>query len=183
VTLMPRRESFLILVWRLPRSMASPHRFDTSLRVLGLVIPRRWRTTWSDGGSGVWRPRDRAVSQRRTHSCDAGQCSSDFGQASIGRCGRWLRPHVSHATGNHVGADSLGLCRWHPRHGSSQGPVAIGGEKFVVSGRISMDQLSVDVGIPRSRKGSGLCCGGTLRRATPVPMIGQKLVERLLTKL
>ena len=40
----------------------------------------------------------------------------------------------------------LGYADGIPRHGSSAGPVAINGEKFVVSGRISMDQFSVDVG-------------------------------------
>ena len=40
----------------------------------------------------------------------------------------------------------LGYADGIPRHGSSAGPVAINGEKFVVSGRVSMDQLSVDVG-------------------------------------
>jgi len=33
-----------------------------------------------------------------------------------------------------------------PRHASSTGPVAINGQRFTVSGRISMDQFSVDVG-------------------------------------
>ena len=40
----------------------------------------------------------------------------------------------------------LGYADGIPRHGYSAGPVAIKGEKFVVSGRVSMDQLSVDVG-------------------------------------
>ena len=39
----------------------------------------------------------------------------------------------------------LGYADGIPRHASSAGPVAIDGERFVVSGRISMDQLSVDV--------------------------------------
>jgi len=47
----------------------------------------------------------------------------------------------------------LGYADGIPRHGSSQGPVAIGGEKFVVSGRISMDQLSVDVGDSKVTQG------------------------------
>lgn len=39
----------------------------------------------------------------------------------------------------------LGYADGIPRHASSAGPVTIEGERFVVSGRISMDQLSVDV--------------------------------------
>lgn len=47
----------------------------------------------------------------------------------------------------------LGYADGIPRHGSSAGPVAIAGEKFSVSGRISMDQLSVDVGDAPVREG------------------------------
>jgi len=40
----------------------------------------------------------------------------------------------------------LGYADGVPRHGSSLGPVAIGGERFHVSGRVSMDQITIDVG-------------------------------------
>jgi alanine racemase len=40
----------------------------------------------------------------------------------------------------------LGYADGIPRHASSKGPVVIGSERFTVSGRISMDQFSVDVG-------------------------------------
>ena len=40
----------------------------------------------------------------------------------------------------------LGYADGIPRHASSAGPVVIGGDRFRVSGRISMDQLTVDVG-------------------------------------
>ena len=33
-----------------------------------------------------------------------------------------------------------------PRHASSQGPVVIGQQRFRVAGRVSMDQISIDVG-------------------------------------
>jgi len=40
----------------------------------------------------------------------------------------------------------LGYADGVPRHASSAGPVVLAGERFSVSGRISMDQFSVDVG-------------------------------------
>ena len=40
----------------------------------------------------------------------------------------------------------LGYADGIPRHASSAGPVVIGGNRFSVSGRISMDQFTVDVG-------------------------------------
>lgn len=40
----------------------------------------------------------------------------------------------------------LGYADGIPRHASSAGPVAIGGARFTVAGRVSMDQISVDVG-------------------------------------
>ena len=40
----------------------------------------------------------------------------------------------------------LGYADGIPRHASSAGPVSIGGKRFTVAGRVSMDQISVDVG-------------------------------------
>jgi len=47
----------------------------------------------------------------------------------------------------------LGYADGIPRHASSAGPVVIGGHRFSVSGRISMDQFTVDVGDHRPRVG------------------------------
>lgn len=47
----------------------------------------------------------------------------------------------------------LGYADGVPRHASSAGPVVIAGERFSVSGRISMDQFSVDVGDHLVREG------------------------------
>ncbi len=47
----------------------------------------------------------------------------------------------------------LGYADGVPRHASSAGPVVIAGERFSVSGRISMDQFSVDVGDHVVREG------------------------------
>jgi alanine racemase len=47
----------------------------------------------------------------------------------------------------------LGYADGVPRHASSAGPVVIAGERFSVSGRISMDQFSVDVGDHAVREG------------------------------
>lgn len=47
----------------------------------------------------------------------------------------------------------LGYADGVPRHASSAGPVVIAGERFSVSGRISMDQFSVDVGDHGVREG------------------------------
>lgn len=40
----------------------------------------------------------------------------------------------------------LGYADGVPRHGSSVGPVTIGGSRFTLSGRVSMDQITIDVG-------------------------------------
>jgi len=40
----------------------------------------------------------------------------------------------------------LGYADGIPRLGSSRGPVSIGGRQFTVAGRVSMDQVSIDVG-------------------------------------
>lgn len=47
----------------------------------------------------------------------------------------------------------LGYADGIPRHASSTGPVVIGGTRFSVSGRISMDQFTVDVGKATPRTG------------------------------
>jgi len=40
----------------------------------------------------------------------------------------------------------LGYADGVPRHASSIGPVSLGGKRFTVSGRVSMDQITIDVG-------------------------------------
>jgi alanine racemase len=40
----------------------------------------------------------------------------------------------------------LGYADGIPRLGSSRGPVSIGGRRFTIAGRVSMDQVSIDVG-------------------------------------
>ena len=47
----------------------------------------------------------------------------------------------------------LGYADGVPRHASSAGPVVIAGQRFSVSGRVSMDQFSVDVGNHTVREG------------------------------
>ena len=47
----------------------------------------------------------------------------------------------------------LGYADGVPRHASSAGPVVIAGRRFSVSGRVSMDQFSVDVGDHDVREG------------------------------
>lgn len=47
----------------------------------------------------------------------------------------------------------LGYADGIPRHASSKGPVSLGGQRFSVAGRISMDQFSVDVGDYQPTKG------------------------------
>jgi alanine racemase len=47
----------------------------------------------------------------------------------------------------------LGYADGIPRHASNAGPVSIAGERFKVSGRISMDQFTVDVGDALVREG------------------------------
>jgi alanine racemase len=47
----------------------------------------------------------------------------------------------------------LGYADGVPRHASSAGPVVIAGRRFSVSGRVSMDQFSVDVGDHGVREG------------------------------
>lgn len=47
----------------------------------------------------------------------------------------------------------LGYADGIPRHASNAGPVTIDGQRFRVSGRISMDQFSVDVGDASPREG------------------------------
>ena len=40
----------------------------------------------------------------------------------------------------------LGYAEGIPRHASSRGPVAIGGSRYRIAGRVAMDQFVVDVG-------------------------------------
>lgn len=47
----------------------------------------------------------------------------------------------------------LGYADGIPRLGSSTGPVSIGGQRFSVAGRVSMDQVSIDVGNARILRG------------------------------
>jgi alanine racemase len=47
----------------------------------------------------------------------------------------------------------LGYADGIPRHASSRGPVSLGGHRFSVAGRISMDQFTVDVGEYEPRAG------------------------------
>ena len=47
----------------------------------------------------------------------------------------------------------IGYADGAPRQASNRGPVVIGGERYTVSGRISMDQFSVDVGEATPREG------------------------------
>jgi alanine racemase len=47
----------------------------------------------------------------------------------------------------------LGYADGVPRHGSNKGPVVVGGERFKVSGRVSMDQIIVDIGKREARVG------------------------------
>ena len=61
----------------------------------------------------------------------------------------------------------LGYADGIPRHGSSAGPAVIGGEKFVVSGRISMDQLSIDVGDAPVKEGQWAALWGDPAEGDP----------------
>lgn len=47
----------------------------------------------------------------------------------------------------------LGYADGIPRHASNTGPVVINGQRFTVSGRVSMDQISIDVGDHAVREG------------------------------
>lgn len=61
----------------------------------------------------------------------------------------------------------LGYADGIPRVGSSAGPVVIAGERFVIAGRVSMDQVSVDVGDTRVSRGDEVVFFGDPDRGEP----------------
>jgi len=61
----------------------------------------------------------------------------------------------------------LGYADGVPRHGSSLGPVTIGGERFQVSGRVSMDQITIDVGATPVHVGDWATLWGDPERGEP----------------
>ncbi len=54
-----------------------------------------------------------------------------------------------------------------PRLGSGTGPVSIGGKRFVVAGRVSMDQVSIDVGDARVSRGDWAVFFGDPQQGEP----------------
>ncbi len=54
-----------------------------------------------------------------------------------------------------------------PRAGSNRAPVSIGGRRFTVSGRVCMDQLSIDIGDAVVREGDEAVLLGDARRGEP----------------
>lgn len=64
----------------------------------------------------------------------------------------------------------LGYSDGVPRHASNAGPVTIEGQRFQVSGRISMDQFSVDVGDASVREGQWAVLWGDPARGEPGAM-------------
>lgn len=61
----------------------------------------------------------------------------------------------------------LGYADGVPRHASNAGPVTIEGQRFSVSGRISMDQFSVDVGDASVREGQWAVLWGDPSQGEP----------------
>ena len=61
----------------------------------------------------------------------------------------------------------LGYADGIPRHASNAGPVTIDGQRFRVSGRISMDQFSVDVGDASPREGQWAVLWGDPSQGEP----------------
>ena len=61
----------------------------------------------------------------------------------------------------------LGYADGVPRHSSNAGPVTIEGQRFSVSGRISMDQFSVDVGDASVREGQWAVLWGDPSQGEP----------------
>ena len=61
----------------------------------------------------------------------------------------------------------LGYADGVPRHASNVGPVAIGGERFTVSGRVCMDQFVVDVGELAVSPGDPVVLFGAARDGVP----------------
>jgi alanine racemase len=61
----------------------------------------------------------------------------------------------------------LGYADGVPRHASNRGPVVVGGERFSVSGRVSMDQIVVDIGNHEARVGDTAILFGDARDGEP----------------
>lgn len=61
----------------------------------------------------------------------------------------------------------LGYADGIPRHASNAGPVTIGGHRFAVAGRISMDQFTVDVGNASVREGDWAVLWGDPAQGEP----------------
>jgi alanine racemase len=55
-----------------------------------------------------------------------------------------------------------------PRHATNLGPVAVGGRRFTVSGRVCMDQFVVDVGDLPVRPGDAVTLFGPGRDGEPL---------------
>ena len=64
----------------------------------------------------------------------------------------------------------LGYSDGVPRHASNAGPVTIEGQRFQVSGRISMDQFTIDVGDASVREGQWAVLWGDPARGEPGAM-------------
>ncbi len=77
-----------------------------------------------------------------------------------------LRPHLHHSRRYDDGDYPLGYADGVPRHASSAGPVVIGEQRFQVAGRVSMDQISIDVGDHSVAVGQWAVLWGTPQRAT-----------------
>ena len=57
----------------------------------------------------------------------------------------YAHQHVT-AADTRVGLIPVGYADGIPRHASSRGPVAVGGRRYLVAGRVCMDQILVDLG-------------------------------------
>lgn len=81
----------------------------------------------------------------------------------------------------------LGYADGIPRHASNKGPVVINGQRFTVSGRVSMDQISVDVGDHGVREGDTCVIFGDPAEGEPsanewaeaASTIGYEIITRL----
>jgi len=61
----------------------------------------------------------------------------------------------------------LGYADGVPRHGSNKGPVMVGGERFKVSGLVSMDQIIIDIGKNDARVGETAILFGDAKDGEP----------------
>jgi alanine racemase len=61
----------------------------------------------------------------------------------------------------------MGYADGVPRHASNRGPLTINGQRFQVSGRISMDQFSVDIGDAQVREGDWAVLWGDPSQGEP----------------